>query len=114
MKALDKGHLYEISSYDGYLRQEIRFMKREGVGYPGNFGKYAGTNCQELLRVLIDRIQYLDNQIECKENKKIIKKLSKSLLLLETRALKRHGNIDKLQTCTTCGHIACNHLSRHL
>jgi hypothetical protein len=109
MKVLDRGHVYQVDVYDGDGELFIRFMKREGVGYPGNTGTHPGTNCQELLRVLIDRVRYLDNQIQCEENKKIIDNLVEALLLFEIRAIRRHGNIEKLPTCSICGHIICGH-----
>jgi hypothetical protein len=109
MKTLDPGHVYQVDVYDGDETHFIKFMKREGVGYPGNIGTHAGTNCQELLRVLIDRVRYLDNQIPCEENKKVIDILIEALLLFEFRAIKRHGDVEKLSTCSICGHILCMH-----
>lgn len=122
MKVTDPGHEYEVDTYDGDgSTMTIGFMKREGVGYPGNVGHYPGTNLQEILRVCIDRLEYLDNQIACNKNKKILMKLRSCIGMLESRAAKRHGKIlmmpvpmwskiETLLTCKICGHIKCNHL----
>lgn len=92
-------------------------MKREGSGYPGNVGHRQGTNCQEVMRVLIDRIKYLDQQIPCGENKGIIRNLQTCIALLELRAAKRHQvhldrrvdpeGVEQQVTRLVCGHIFC-------
>jgi hypothetical protein len=119
MKILDPGHTYEVDIYDepGFTSPNvITFMKREGENYPGNKDSYPGTNCQELIRVLIDRLKYLNNQIPCPENKDALQYLRQALLSFEIRAAKRHqlfkgGNwmsmqiIETLPVCHICGHI---------
>jgi hypothetical protein len=124
MMILDKGHEYFLDTYDSdqYSRSPIlTFMKRRGEGYPGNTSSYPGTNCQEVLRALIDRVKYLDGQIPCKENKQIVFHLRSALFLFEDRAAYRHGkrldlnylkitdNIEDVPHCQTCGHIQCGH-----
>lgn len=118
MKILDLGHKYEVAGFDGGAAQTITFMKREGDGYPFNVGHYGGTNCQELLRVLIDRVQYLDKQISCPENTAIINSLRTALLLFESRAAQRHersmrgplSDIEAIPPCPKCGHLQCAHM----
>ena len=123
MKVLDPGHHYELTSLDGIdppngvsVPNRLFFVKREGPGYPGNVGHHAGTNLQEVMRVLIDRVQYLDNQIHDLSNDFVIKSLRDCILHLELRAAERHGrvlpntryDIENEPVCATCGHIACN------
>jgi hypothetical protein len=119
MKTIDSGHIYEIAVYDqhsGTLYQLIQFMKRVGDKYPGNEDAYPGTNCQEVLRVLIDRIKYLNNQIPDYKNSTIVYHLREALRLFEVRAAERHGRtlqpfdgyIEDQLTCPTCGHIQCS------
>jgi len=92
MVVIDKGHLYRLESLDGSETQELRFVKRVGPGFPGNEAPpYAGTNIQEVLRVLINRVQYLDGQIATWHNKIIIACLKCAFNLLEQRAAGRHG-----------------------
>lgn len=118
MKVIDPGHKYALHTYDGgpaALDQELVFMKRQGKTYPGNVGNGPGTNCQELIRVLIDRVQYLDRQIQCEENKLIIVHLRAALLAFESRAAERHdrelgdlpAEIETIAACNKCGHIRC-------
>lgn len=117
MKTIDAGHKYQADCYDGGSPVEITFMKREGAGYPGNVGHYPGTNCQEVIRVLIDRITYLDNQIHHENNIESIRNLKEVLWLFEKRAAERHGikqfeftpeEVSVAPTCTVCGHIVCH------
>jgi hypothetical protein len=130
MKVIEIGHHYELECYDVgdrvWIKDDIFFMKRVGGHYPGNKGEpHPGTNCQEVLRVLINRIKYLDRQIPCDENKIIIQDLRNALLLFEQRAARMHGRtlskrfflndpklikrveIEDEPTCKTCGHIEC-------
>ena len=119
MKIIDPGHVYELALLDDWNEQEppalLTFVKRDGHGYPGNSGRHAGTNIQEVLRVLIDRVQYLNNQIPDKANDTVIHKLRECLLELELRAAERHRRvlpdlsyeIEKEPVCRTCGHVAC-------
>lgn len=94
MKVLDPGHMYDLdeldrnhSSLPGVV---LRFVKREGDGYPGNTGTYPGTTVQETLRVLIHRLWYIENQINDPANWVAIRSLRKGLYVLEERAARRH------------------------
>lgn len=130
MKIIDPGHSYLLSLYDripGEIRtvQTIDFMKRIGRGYPGNVGTlHSGTNCQELLRVVHDRVGYLNNvNIPHERNGKIAHHLVQALLEFELRAAERHGygaeatqrlfdlqeigSLMSTPTCYHCGHIVC-------
>lgn len=122
-ESTDPGHSYFVDVYDGLINEKdqlpIVFMKRIGEGYPGNEGApHPGTNCQELIRVLIDRVEYLQKQIPCANNKAILHNLRASLWLFEDRAAERHGfaphdfdfrvdDIEKEPACKVCGHIMC-------
>lgn len=118
MKVLDPGHYYSVNVYDGEDEQYIWFMHRIGEGYPGNQGEpYSGTNCQEVIRVLIDRVKYLNSQIPCEANIVIITNLREALWQFEQRAADRHGRqlperpieVEHIPTCVRCGHIHCGH-----
>jgi len=121
MRIHDKGHKYQLTMYNGSHMsgdedQILTFMKREGNGYPGNEGHYAGTNIQEVLRALIDRLKYLNNQIPHDANTYAIADLRHALWELEKRAAERHKRkfdyswyeIETHPTCSICGHIGCN------
>lgn len=118
MRIIDPGHAYALRQLDGNAEEFLTFVKREGLGYPGNQGSHPGTNLQEVLRCLIHRLKYLDNQIHCKENWAVIARLRESIRLLEQRAADRHGrqhprtikkrtDIENEPVCDFCGHIGC-------
>jgi len=87
------GHEYELESIDGECKQRIRFVKRfRGVE------NHAGTVNQELLRVLIDRVQRLDLEQPWSGNQEIIKHLRLALVLHEARALVRKVEKDEIKT----------------
>ncbi len=119
MKITEAGHGYLLDGYDGAGSQFLHFLKREGDGYPFNDGAHGGTNCQEVLRALIDRTEYLLRQIPCAETEAALACLRTALLLFEARAARRHGrhldlpdlhSLVRLPTCRTCGHVGCtNH-----
>lgn len=139
MRVLDPGHLYEVDVYDGPSTgpgaRVRRFMKRIGDDYPGNEPPgYAGTNCQEEIRVLIDRVRYLDGQDRSDRNQAIVSHLSDALWQFELRAAERRGELDAFRdrafswamsvgagwvdgrparvetipACPTCGHVLCS------
>jgi hypothetical protein len=123
MIVLDAGHSYLLRNLDtseGFLpEQPLVFVKREGDGYPGNVGIQPGTTTQEVLRALIDRAEYVDNQIPDSANRSVILKLRQCIWLLEERAARRHGRpfplmtseelegIEDLPTCPKCNHVGC-------
>jgi len=91
MNIVDPGHRYKLTTIDGDIDQILQFVKREGEGYPGNFGHYPGTIIQEVLRACIDRVKYVNNQIPDTRNQPVIDSLRTALYYLELRAAERHG-----------------------
>lgn len=84
MKVLDPGHDYLLDSLDGEYNQSVIFVKRfRGIG------NHPGTTNQELLRVLIDRVKFLDDEKPWALNEEIINHLRMALVLHEARALIR-------------------------
>jgi hypothetical protein len=115
MRVLDPGHEYEIDNIDGEGKQRIVFVKREGEGYPGNVGHHEGTNIQELYRVIIDRLKYLNEQIPSDYTMDAMIDTHKAMYSMELRAAKRHGrpitfdtiSVSYLPACKKCGHVGC-------
>jgi hypothetical protein len=123
MICFDPGHSFALRclspnpAHKSESQVHLRFIKRVGDRYPGNVGEgYEGTNCQEVLRALISRSRYLNNQIPCAETEAIINHLRTALLLFEIRAAREHKrvlNLAKLEgiedvpACVVCGHIHC-------
>jgi hypothetical protein len=121
MKIIDQGHHYELDVFDGDAtgyRQFLRFMKRVGPGYPHNTEPtYPGTNCQDAIRALIDRVKYLHMQIPHPQNEVILDGLRSALTAFEIRAAERHGRelvvdrpIECMPSCEVCGRVDCVHL----
>ncbi len=116
MDIIDPGHKYKLSTLDGEVEQIITFVKREGDNFPGNIGHYPGVIIQEVLRVLIDRLKYLDNQRYDVQNEFVLYALRKAIWHLEVRAARIHNldfpfpveDIEMLPVCKSCGHIVCN------
>lgn len=115
MKVIDPGHEYELRSLDGEQTNRLVFVKREGEGYPGNVGHHAGTTMQECLRALIDRANYVNEQIPCAETRSAIYHMTEAIYVLEVRAALRHkrrANFNRENavngpTCDKCGHVGC-------
>lgn len=121
MRTLDPGHRYELASLDGGDPQELRFVKRIGADYPGNEPPaHPGTTVQEVLRALLDRLDYVDRQRPCDETKAARGHVAAALVELEQRVRRERGQeplpaylthrIDWQMPCPTCGHVQClNH-----
>jgi hypothetical protein len=120
---IDAGHKYKLFTLDGELEQTLTFVKRCDLDhpwrFPGNTNSYPGTTLQSVIRVLIDRIKYLDNQIPDYRNGMAIGNLKTVLWLLESRAAERHGyrfGLSPEQTysmpmCSHCGHVLCKEIT---
>ena len=118
---LDAGHKYLLKSLDGEYPQKLQFVKRcdleNPARFPGNTDSYPGATLQSVIRILIDRVNYLQNQINCIENSLINFCLKLCLWLLEFRAARRHGKFyfkslkfaSESIMCNKCGHTFCNH-----
>ena len=131
MKVIDPGHVYDLDWLDGrapiwmdihrdtgHPMNRLIFVKREGEGYPGNVGHHPGTTMQEVLRAMIDRVKYLDNQIPDFRNQMVLASLRQAIRSLEWRAAERHNRdtiipikeIELEPTCPKCLHIGCEGL----
>jgi hypothetical protein len=96
----------------------IVFVKNRGDKYPGNIGEpHGGTLNQELIRILIDRTAYLNDQGSCMETENALAALRQALAWFEVRAarcrgdmveLKHASHLETLPICETCGHTFCS------
>ncbi len=122
MRTLDPGHIFaldmlDIQADERQSTEMLVFVKREGPRYPGNVSHFPGTNCQEVIRALIDRVKYLDSQNPDDRNPAILQRLREALWLFEARAAERYGRtlppldsfqaIEEEAACPRCAHIRC-------
>jgi hypothetical protein len=133
MRVIDPGHTYALDEIAGDVDDPSRpgsrwlsFVKRVGDAYPGNAPPARhGPTTQEVIRALIDRTKYVDDQRESAHNESAIRALRTALYHLELRAaeergdrdrfeaaieahLARFGFIEHMETCASCGHVACS------
>lgn len=94
MKVLIPGHRYELANFEAdlpELNQVLQFIQKEPVK-PGSAELqtvHDGTTNEEVLRVLINRMQSLQAKFACRENTIVITKLEEALMWLEKRTADR-------------------------
>lgn len=114
MKSIDPGHRYRLESLDGEYPQEIRFVRRE---YPNEVKQnvYPGTTCQDVLRVIHDRVGFLNAEKTHWVNPYIRLFIRMAIWLFEYRAAEQrnHGYwrtpwfATHALMCHICGHTNC-------
>jgi len=93
MKNLINGHTYELENFEnkdakGQVLQFIHKDTTEEV--PGVLYTISdGTTNEEVLEVLIDRMNYLQSKFGCRENAIVITHLETALMWLEKRTKDR-------------------------
>lgn len=93
MKVTDIGHRYELAYFEckEMTGQEIQFIHKipteEGSAILKTL--HDGTTNEEVLAMLIDRMQYLQAKFPCRENAIVITKLEESLMWLNKRTADR-------------------------
>lgn len=92
MKEQIEGHKYELESFEGKRPpQVIQFIQKT----PGHVGADQlatvtdGTTNEEVLRMLICRMRFLQDKVPCRENAIVITNLEESLMWLEKRTAER-------------------------
>ena len=89
MKVNTEGHQYELSNFENkdQVGQILQFIHKE----PKEEGSTElitiadGTTNEELLEVLINRMNFLQSKFPCRENAIVITKLEESLMWLNKR-----------------------------
>lgn len=91
MKILVQGHRYQVDSFEGENPQIIQFIhkepKKEGSAELRTIND--GTTNEELIRVLIDRMTFLNNKFHSYDNDIVILRLKEALLWLGKRTTDR-------------------------
>jgi hypothetical protein len=93
MQVLTEGHKYVAANFeDKTSGQTIQFIHKEPKG-EGQVQELVtisdGTTNEEVLEVLIDRMNYLQAKFPCRENAIVITKLDESLMWLNKRTADR-------------------------
>ena len=88
MKCLDDGHVYELDFVLGEMEKSctLYFYKMLPDGR-----KVDGVTNEEVLRVLIHRLQVLQRKLGCKENSNALINLGSALMWLNERTKNREA-----------------------
>lgn len=93
MKTLTEGHCYELSNFENKeaLGQILQFIHKVPVEEGSTELKTLsdGTTNEELIEVLLNRLNYLQSKFPCRENAIAITKLDEALLWLNKRTADR-------------------------
>lgn len=92
MRVITEGHRYELSNFENKNEkgQELQFIQKEPIEGTTELKTVSdGTTNEELLSVLINRMNYLQSKFPCRENALVITKLEESLMWLEKRTSDR-------------------------
>lgn len=93
MKIITPGHTYELSNFENkeQIGQTLQFIHKEPITPDSKELETIsdGTTNEELIEVLIDRMQFLQNKIPCRENAIVLTKLEESLMWLNKRTQDR-------------------------
>ena len=85
MKVVTPGHEYELLNSTGTrVIGVLQFLQKKG----GKIIKDGTTN-EQIIKVLIDRIEFLQEKVPCDENTEAIQSLQKALAALEKRTADR-------------------------
>jgi hypothetical protein len=93
MKVIVEGHKYEVRNFEDFAAegQIIQFIQKEPIkeGSTELVTISDGTTNEELLEVLINRMNFLQTKFPCRENAMVITKLDEALMWLNKRTLDR-------------------------
>lgn len=92
MDKIVKGHKYLLDNFEDKEGepQVLQFIHKKNIG--GVFTTMCdGTTNEEVLEVLIDRMQYLQEKFPCRENAIVITNLEESLMWLNKRTTNRQA-----------------------
>ena len=93
MKALTPGHRYELDNFEAKDQpgQILQFIEKTPVaeGSPELRTVNDGTTNEDVLRVLIDRLNSMQAKFPCRENAIVVTHLETGLLWLEKRTADR-------------------------
>lgn len=86
MKILTPGHKYELASFEHGPAQQLQFIEKTGEPLTT---VNDGTTNEEVLAMLIDRLQFLSAKLPSRETSIAITKCQEALMWLEKRTADR-------------------------
>lgn len=92
MEPITPGYEYALHDFDGVAdNQVLKFIQKEPMGPDSSDMRTVqhGTTNEAVLKVLIDRLTFLNAKHPCRENSIVITKLEESLMWLEKRTADR-------------------------
>jgi hypothetical protein len=91
MTVITPGHTYELENFEGGLPQTLKFIHKEpSTVDPTELVTITnGTTNEELLEVLLDRLNFLQSKFPCRENALAITNIEQGLLWLNRRTQNR-------------------------
>ena len=92
MKVITPGHTYEVPGFENEANvQTIQSIHKEPIKEGSKTLRTVkdGTTNEDLLEILLDRMQFLQVKFPCRENAIAIIKLNEALLWLNKRTLDR-------------------------
>lgn len=90
MKVHVPGHLYELEQFELGESQLVQFINKVPSKEPGELITVDnGTTNEEVLEMLIDRMQYLISKVPSRESALALTKLEEALLWLNKRTANR-------------------------
>lgn len=93
MKNLIEGHRYELDNFENKSNpgQQLQFIQKEPTEAGDGTLKTVndGTTNEDVLEVLIDRLNYLQKKFPCRENAIAITHIETALLWLNKRTADR-------------------------
>lgn len=88
MKIITPGHEYELDNFEGGDRQPLSFIHKVSKGESLVTVKNGTTN-EEVLAVLIDRLNFLHLKLPSRQSAIAITKLQEALMWLQNRTQER-------------------------
>jgi len=93
MKVITQGHRYELDNFDQPTkqRQTLQFIEKGPISTEDKtlITINDGTTNEEVIAVLLDRMDYLQYKFPCTENAMAITKLQEALMWLNKRTQDR-------------------------
>ena len=92
MQILTPGHKYVLDNFENpNSGQTIQFIEKQAAnaGSSELITMHDGTTNEEMLRVLINRMYFLQDSFPCRENALAITKMEEALMWLEKRTADR-------------------------